>query len=148
MRAFIVLLLAMSIPTGLAAAQNAGCPEQPTTLAAMRDCYRPLLIFASSSSDGQLAKQLQILSADAPALRERDVRVVVLTPDKAAQFNESEQAKLRTQFKLSPDHFTVLLVGKDGGDKMRRDHPVSIRDLSRKIDSMPMRQQEMKQPPR
>jgi hypothetical protein len=159
MRAVIVFLLAMSISIGIEAAQNEGCPEHPATLAAMRDCDRPLLIFSPSSSDVHLARQLQELNAHPSVLRERDVRVVVLTADNtrlastilqgipATLLNESEQEKIRTQFHISPDHFTVLLIGKDGGEKMLRNAFVSVQELSRKIDSMPMRQLEMTQRP-
>jgi len=39
--------------------------------------------------------------------------------------------------------FQVLLIGKDGGVKLRSSEPVSMKDLFGLIDSMPMRQQEM-----
>jgi hypothetical protein len=36
-----------------------------------------------------------------------------------------------------------LLIGKDGGVKLRSSEPVSVKDIFGLIDSMPMRRQEM-----
>jgi len=37
------------------------------------------------------------------------------------------------------------LIGKDGKVKLRKPRPWTVRELSRVIDKMPMRQQELKQ---
>jgi len=37
-----------------------------------------------------------------------------------------------------------VLIGKDGGVKLRKPFPWSVRELSRSIDKMPMRQQELR----
>jgi len=42
------------------------------------------------------------------------------------------------------DDFAVIPVGKDGTVKLRKDRPVAPKDIFRLIDSMPMRQREMK----
>ena len=41
--------------------------------------------------------------------------------------------------------FRVVLIGKDGGVKLRQEEPISVADLFALIDSMPMRKQEMRQ---
>ena len=46
---------------------------------------------------------------------------------------------------LSIRGFEILLVGKDGGVKLRSPAPVSTRDLFALIDAMPMRQREMRE---
>ena len=38
----------------------------------------------------------------------------------------------------------MILVGKDGGTKMVCDNPVKLQEVFDRIDSMPMRRQEMK----
>ena len=38
-----------------------------------------------------------------------------------------------------------MLIGKDGGVKLRQEEPISVADLFALIDSMPMRKQEMGQ---
>jgi hypothetical protein len=53
---------------------------------------------------------------------------------------------LRT--KLRPRGFMVVLIGKDGGVKLRKPFPWDVREFSRSIDKMPMRQQELRDLPR
>ena len=48
-------------------------------------------------------------------------------------------------FNLEEDKFTVLLIGKDGTEKGRWHEPVSVEELFTLIDTMPMRQREMKE---
>lgn len=52
---------------------------------------------------------------------------------------------LRKRFDVSPESFTVVLVGKDGGVKLNRNTRVSLQDVFDLIDAMPMRQEEMRQ---
>ena len=48
-------------------------------------------------------------------------------------------AALRRSYKLPADRFTVILIGKDGGEKRRSDTPMSAATLTATIDAMPMR---------
>ena len=52
---------------------------------------------------------------------------------------------LRERFSISPGRFTVLLIGKDGGIKLRREGGVELDEIFSRIDTMPMRQQEMRE---
>jgi hypothetical protein len=38
-----------------------------------------------------------------------------------------------------------VLVGKDGGNKLRKPFPWDVREISRSIDKMPMRQREIRE---
>ncbi len=49
------------------------------------------------------------------------------------------------KYKADSNGFTVLLIGKDGGEKLRSHKPVSFEQLRDTIDAMPMRQREVKQ---
>jgi hypothetical protein len=67
-------------------------------------------------------------------LLDRDVVVLVDTdPD----------AKSDIRRTLRPRGFGIVLIGKDGGIKLRKPAPWTVRELSRIIDKMPMRQQEL-----
>ncbi len=55
-----------------------------------------------------------------------------------------EQAAARRRFHVRPNDFTVILIGKDGGEKLRSHQPVSLDILRSTIDAMPMRQEEMR----
>lgn len=48
-------------------------------------------------------------------------------------------------FRIPPDLFTVMLIGKDGGIKLSQTSPVTNTELFELIDAMPMRRQEMRE---
>ena len=48
------------------------------------------------------------------------------------------------QLDLNEDVFSVILIGKDGGVKLRSAEPVSAEAIFGLIDGMPMRQREMR----
>lgn len=54
-------------------------------------------------------------------------------------------ALLRDRFSAKPGEFTIVLIGKDGGEKLRRGTDVDIAEIFSLIDSMPMRQREMRE---
>ena len=55
-------------------------------------------------------------------------------------------AAARLRFHIAPDAFVVILLGKDGGEKLRSDQPIAYEALRDTIDAMPMRQKEMSEP--
>lgn len=60
---------------------------------------------------------------------------------------KSEQeaaAELRSRYGVAEVETAILLVGKDGGIKLRRNGVLEPRDLFGLIDTMPMRQREMR----
>lgn len=95
---------------------------------------RPVVVFADSPADPRFLRQMELLTAETEALEIRDV--VVLTDT-----DPSAQSALRE--KLHPRGFMLVLIGKDGGIKQRKPLPWDVRELSRSIDKMPMRQQEI-----
>ena len=52
---------------------------------------------------------------------------------------------LRRRFEIEKDSFVVILIGKDGGVKMVREDRLSLQEVFDRIDSMPMRRQEMRE---
>lgn len=96
---------------------------------------RPVVVFADSPADPRLAEQLELLEQRQDALSERDV-VVIVDTDPAAR------SSLRV--KLRPRGFQLALIGKDGGVKLRKPFPWDVRELSRVIDKMPLRRQEIR----
>jgi hypothetical protein len=78
---------------------------------------------------------MKSLHQGAEELAARDVVVLV-------DANPAEETALRKKFR--PRGFAVLLMGKDGQIKLRKPFPWDARELSRSIDKMPMRQQEMR----
>lgn len=105
-----------------------------TDLSSYQWTHRPIVVFANSPEDVNYTRQIKILESGLNQLLVRDV--VVLTDT-----NPSEVSPLREL--LRPRGFALLLIGKDGQVKLRKPFPWSVRELSRAIDKMPMRRQEL-----
>lgn len=142
------LLLAMT--TSLHA-QRQPPPTSPTTLAQLKDRFRPLLLFAATPDDPGLRAELTRLHDDAAGLAERDVLVIAIPYNNPSPtdttLTPADAEAARRRFHIAPNEFTVLLIGKDGGEKLRSSKPIPFSKLRDTIDSMPMRQQESKQNP-
>lgn len=108
-------------------------PVAADPLAEYRWEKRPILVFAPAPGDPRLEDQLDRFEASRAELAERDNVVIVDTEPGSA---------LRARFR--PPEFAVILVGKDGTEKLRRASPVAVGDLTALIDSMPMRRREMR----
>jgi hypothetical protein len=141
----------ISQPTG-------GCPAQPNTLRAMRSCYRALLVFAPGLDNPQLADEFNQLKAHATELKSRNLLYVPIVPEghnqpipgsrvPTARLSEDELAAMRHRFKVEPADFLVILIGKDGEEKLHSQTPVPVEQIERLIDSMPMRKSEMRREP-
>ena len=99
---------------------------------------RQLLVFAASENNSLLKEQQNILSAGLNGLKERDVEV---------KYFYAQQAKAEFKKRNITAPFTIILVGKDGGDKLKSLKPLSLQNVYDTIDAMPMRQSEMKRHP-
>jgi hypothetical protein len=49
--------------------------------------------------------------------------------------------------RFGPAAFSVVLIGKDGGEKLRQGTPLAPAELFALVDAMPMRQAEMRERP-
>jgi len=105
------------------------------TAAAAPSAHR-LVVVVGRPEDPRVAEQHALLNQDIAALRERDVVVQDILPE-AARLRRPELGV------SSRAEFQVLLVGKDGGVKLRHDTPVAGPEITALIDTMPMRQNEM-----
>ncbi|MBM0748455.1 DUF4174 domain-containing protein [Pantoea eucrina] len=127
-------LLALSM-SSLAQADNADLFRTLSPASTSLDSYRwkqrPVVIFAPSAQDADYVRQLTLLQQHQQALRERDM--VVLSDIRPADNGVLRKA-------LNPAGFEIVLVGKDGGMKLRQTTPVSADALLSLVDSMPMRQ--------
>ena len=93
-----------------------------------------MVIFAESANDPAFQRQLELLDARTDELIERDIVIITDT-------NPDARSALRTE--LRPRGFMLTLIGKDGGVKLRKPFPFDVRELTRQIDKMPIRRQEI-----
>jgi hypothetical protein len=131
--------------------------SDPTNLVQYQWKNRLLLLFAPNTDDAAYQAQLEALSQRnpnlvAPGLDDRDMVVFyVLTEQGSLEhagqhitLSSQQITSLRSQFDVPRDTFTLLLIGKDGGIKRHENHAVAVETLFAQIDSMPMRQREMR----
>lgn len=96
---------------------------------------RAVVVFADTPNDPRFAQQMKALTSRPDDLALRDV-VIITDTDPAADTALRER--------LRPRGFMMALVGKDGTVKLRKPLPWSLRELTRSIDKMPLRQQEIR----
>jgi len=106
-----------------------------TTLDEFLWLARPVVVFADSPADPRFAEQMTLIEDRISELTDRDV-VVITDTDPAA--------KSAIRMKLRPRGFMIALVAKDGRVNLRKPTPWDVRELSRAIDKMPLRQQEIR----
>lgn len=144
------LLLCVGFSTPVLGQKAAPAPEMQSnvTLSELREKARPLLIFAPTAKDIRLIDQTGVVQANQKAAEERKL-VAIAVPEKGEvsigkTLEGDEAGKARQRFHVGPGEFVVVLVGKDGGEKLRSAKPLPFKRLTDAIDGMPMRKEEMK----
>jgi hypothetical protein len=111
---------------------------------------RLLFIFAQDVSH-PLFKGLQSqIAAQKAEVEERDLIVFEVPAQGPARMNtnpldQQEADSIRNHFAVPCNAFSLILFGKDGGIKLKRSDQVDLSEVFGLIDSMPMRQREMRQ---
>lgn len=109
---------------------------------------RLLFLFAEDAND-PFFKNLQSQIMDQKAeVDDRDLIIFELPVKGPARMGttllDRQQAdSIRTHFDVPGNTFSLILVGKDGGIKLKREDRVGLSVVFGLIDSMPMRQREM-----
>ncbi len=96
---------------------------------------RPLVIFADNPNDPRFIQQMEFLNEQSEDLVARDVVVITDTDPEADTAIREE---------LRPRGFMLVLIGKDGAIYLRKPTPWRVRELTRSIDKMPIRLQEIR----
>lgn len=122
-----------------------------TTMAQNIDSFkwknRIVLLKDSNFNSVKLQEQLKALQSNLEKLHDRDILIFVLT-------DEAVFDTLKSKTKLQPlliieefglkDFQGLILIGKDGGLKLKDSFVVSPSTICNLIDSMPMRRAELK----
>ncbi|MFV2051951.1 DUF4174 domain-containing protein [Aliiroseovarius sp. YM-037] len=131
---FTCIFLGLSAQAQTAPALDAKDASE-VTLSDLQWIARPVVVFADTPADPRFQQQLGLLTDRPEELAERDVVVIVDT-------DPSAMSELRTE--LRPRGFMLVLIGKDGNVYLRKPFPWDVRELTRSIDKMPLRQQEIR----
>ncbi len=106
------------------------------SLDAYRGKARPVIVFGEEANP-DFRQQLDIFNRASKGFRERDI---VLLPVS----NRGGRQDLRSLYRVEPEDFQVMLIGKDGGIKFRKQGLVKPEEIFRVADSLPMRREEIK----
>ena len=112
--------------------------------------HRIILVFSVNESDSLAIEQMKLLQADQLGLEDRDLVIYQLFQAKGIdplgkEMTAKEIEKWRRKYQIKSTEFAVILIGKDGGEKLRSTQKLLPRDLLyRTIDAMPMRRAEMR----
>ena len=114
---------------------------------------RVVLVIAKDLDHPDLLTQLDAFSSQPEAMADRKLLVYAIAPNgfqhinygKNATIGEwSENTRLYQKWSNPDEDFQVLLLGLDGGVKMKDTKVISCQKLFGKIDQMPMRQSELR----
>lgn len=96
---------------------------------------RLVIVLADSPDNPAFADQLRMLAERPEELVQRDAVVIVDANPEAA-------SAIRRQ--LRPRGFMLVLMDKDGQIAQRKPFPWTVREITRAIDKMPLRQEELR----
>lgn len=107
---------------------------------------RILLIYANNMGVQQAAEQISLFEKEKEGFAERDLLFFFLPENGKADhpFTPEEEERIRSRFVLEDQAFLVILIGKDGGEKLRKEEILTNEALFATIDAMPMRRSEMR----
>ena len=109
---------------------------------------RPLVMFAPTDSDPRLGETLSRIAASRCDFVDRDMVLGVIVADGTSTLDgqtidPNQAQQLFSQFGIGPNGFSVVLIGKDGGEKLRVNGVPDLQAIYAVIDGMPMRGREM-----
>ena len=111
--------------------------------------HRLVLLISSSEDQALFQQQIDILSDDLEGIRERKLLIIHMKPllAKIVLPELCELSLKKSEFKRfsqGESPFSFILIGLDGGVKLRQNEVVSREYLYALIDGMPMRRAEMR----
>ncbi|MGB0571156.1 MAG: DUF4174 domain-containing protein [Alphaproteobacteria bacterium] len=110
---------------------------------------RPVIVFTPEATDPLLAAQRASLDPDGERFRDRDMVLIEVTGDTVSvngrPAHGADADGLRARYQVDRETPRAVLIGKDGGVKLRSGTAFSADELFATIDAMPMRNLEIRQ---
>lgn len=109
---------------------------------------RPLLLFAPAESDPRLIETVRRIEASRCDFADRDMVLGVIVAEGTSTLDgqvvgTSQARRLFSAFGIGANTFSAVLIGKDGGEKLRINGVPDLPAIYAVIDGMPMRSAEM-----
>jgi hypothetical protein len=113
---------------------------------------RPLLVFAPTENDPRLVETMRRIEASRCDFADRDMVLGRIVTEGTSTLDgnvvDTNQAqRLRSALGIGANSFSVVLIGKDGGEKLRVNDIPDLQAIYAVIDGMPMRGREMSTDP-
>jgi hypothetical protein len=110
---------------------------------------RLILILTDDTDSSVYQDQIEELYSNPKGLNDRKLVIYTVLPDKFKSDDMPNQGwvqsnELHKDYKKSDRPFEILLIGLDGGVKLRQSEFLSNEDLFGRIDQMPMRRNELR----
>lgn len=142
------MILALIIVSSIFASQNASAMD--LNIEDFQWKKRLLLIFSPHRADPLFKSLANEISSRPGDAEDRDLVIFEILESEDSKMSSGKlepqkSASIRERFEIPNNTFTVILLGKDGGIKLKRSDHVRLEEIFRLIDSMPMRQDEMRQ---
>lgn len=111
---------------------------------------RLLFLFAPDASNPLFNRLQSEITKQSYEVEDRDLVIFEILEQGPSRMNTTPLDRqtansIRDHFDVPQRLFTLILVGKDGGVKLKRNDQVNLADVFGLVDSMPMRQNEMQQ---
>jgi len=111
---------------------------------------RLLLVFAPSVRHSDYKKQMRAIMGEATGIADRDLVIGELLEKGMSRIGDVpidpvSAALMRGNFCIDSGDFVVVLIGKDGTERMWSEWPVPAHELFSLIDTMPLRQRELEE---
>jgi len=110
-----------------------------------------IILIHDGGNDSLAERQIKALSQKMEGVKERDLLIFVLHAkgDSITEIGKSQDlglsySQIVEERQIPRDSFSFLLIGKDGGTKIKESKEVEVQKVFDTIDAMPVRQAEMR----
>ena len=148
---FIIFLpfFAMAQTSSIHSHQDQPCTGEEILLESFQWENRVLVLIAHNSDDEFYQNQMHKFSSLEDELLDRDLVTISIFNRECSTLDGeviSDSSSQGIRERLSPPEsgYSIFLIGKDGGVKLKQDEVLEPAELFHVIDRMPMRQREMR----
>lgn len=125
------------------------CPGEDISLNQFQWENRIIVMFSEHSKSEPYQRQMNEFEALPEELHDRDLILISVFEEECAALegeiiSDASAETIRSRLSPSGDSYSIYLIGKDGGIKLKQDEFLAPSELFSVIDRMPMRQREMR----